>query len=196
MDLFKFEFSKIMHPISKSFIGNVIVYQISRLYFHRGLLIREFIAYYIIFELLNNFSFRNLKNWISLPINPLCKNEYYIISDILSNDFNIDRNQQFLNNHFLQNIYFILQDCLHNKLLRLGNKNHSNVSKQDGFLSNENLDNLRNFFEFIVRNFKKENDNIQNMINMKQKGPDIYKNRSLNIKDLKSEVFKFILYLI
>lgn len=142
----------------------------------------------MLYELLINFSYRNLKIWISYPINPLCKKEYRVISDILSNDFNINRNQRYLNNHFLQNIYYVLENCLHNKLLKLGNKSHSSVFKQEEFLSNENIENLRNFFEFIVKNLRRENDNIQEAIKLKQTGSNSLKNLFVPNKDSKEEV--------
>ena len=180
-----------MNPLSKSLFANITLYAFLRFVFKKGGLNRQFIVYYILYELLIKFSYRNLKNWISYPINPLCKKEYQIISDILSNDFNIDRNQRYLNNHFLQNIYYVLENCLHNKLLKLGNKIYSSVLKQEEFLSNENMENLRNFIEFIVRNLKRENDNIQQAINLKQKGCNSLKNLVVPNKDINSDVNLF-----
>ncbi len=78
----------------------------------------------------------------------------------------------------------------------MGNKTYSSVFKQEDFLSNENMDNLRSFFEFIVKNFKKENYNIQEAISLKHKGSLSFKNLFMPNKEIKLEVNLILFYLI
>jgi len=182
--LFKFELSKSLNPKFNYLFFNLEVYSLLRFLLKKEALNREFIIYYMCYEFLTNFSYRNLKQWVSHPINPLCKKEYQMSPDILSNEFNIIRHQRFLTNHFLQNIYYLLENCLHTKLIKLGNKNIPSIMRQDEFLSNENTDNIRGFFEFIIKNMKKENDKIQERLNLKQKGSG-FKNFIASTKEVK-----------
>ncbi len=70
----------------------------------------------------------------------------------------------------MQNIHFILENCLHTKLIKIGNKTIPTLIKQDEFISNENMENLRNLFELILKNLKMENEKIKNILVMNQKG--------------------------
>lgn len=176
--MFKFEISKFFtfkNTLNPLFI-NVIAHSVTCIFTKKALFIREFIFFYVVFNLLTIFSYRNLFKWIVYPINPLCAKEYQNVYEVLKKEFNLNRKNRFMNYHFLQNLYFIMENTYHVKLIKKGNKTNYNFTQKDGYFNNEDMENLRNFFEFIVKNLKKENEKIYQLI--------LYKEKSVNIKNL------------